>query len=63
MLSLIQSEQLRLDAERYLIRDYLLLNQNNKLIASRNKILGYDNLVASDFYTYFYETFYRPYSE
>ena len=63
MLSLIQSEQLRLDAERYLIRDYLLLNQNNKLIASRNKILGYDDLVASDFYTYFYETFYRPYSE
>ena len=63
MLSLIQSEKLRLDAERYLIRDYLLLNQNNKLIASRNKILWYDDLVASDFYTYFYETFYHPYSE
>ena len=26
-------------------------------------MLGYDNLVASDFYTYFYEAFYRPYSE
>ena len=63
MLSLIQSEKLRLDSERYLIRDYLFLNQNNKLIASWNKILWYDNLVASDFYTYFYETFYRPYSE
>ena len=63
MLSLIQSEKLRLDSERYLIRDYLFLNQNNKLIASRNKLLWYDNLVASDFYTYFYETFYHPYSE
>ncbi len=63
MLSLIQSEKLRVDTERYLIRDYLLLNQNNKLILSWNKMLGYDNLVASDFYTYFYEAFYRPYSE
>lgn len=26
-------------------------------------MLWYDNLVASDFYTYFYEVFYRPYSE
>lgn len=63
MLSLIKSEKLRTDTERYLIRDYLLLNQNNKLILSWNKMLWYDNLVASDFYTYFYEAFYRPYSE
>lgn len=63
MLSLVKSEKLRLDSERYLIRDYLLLNQNNKLIATRNKLLWYDNLVASDFYTYFYEAFFRPYSE
>jgi hypothetical protein len=26
-------------------------------------MLWYENLVASDFYTYFYEVFYRPYSE
>jgi len=63
MLSMIKDEKLRLDAERYLIRDYLLLDQKNKLISSRWKLLWYDNLVPSDFYTYFYEVFYRPYSE
>lgn len=63
MLSMIKDEKLRLDTQRYLIRDYLLLNQKNKLTSSWNKLLGYDNLVASDFYTYFYEAFYRPYAE
>ena len=63
MLSMVQNEKLRLDADRYLIRDYLHLDQKNKLISSRNKMLWYENLVASDFYTYFYEVFYRPYSE
>ena len=63
MLSLVKSEKLRLDSERYLILDYLFLEQRNKLIASRNKLLWYDDLVASDFYTYFYETFFHPYSE
>lgn len=63
MLSMIKDEKLRLDVERYLIRDYLLLDQKNKLISSRWKLLWYDGLVTSDFYTYFYEVFYRPYSE
>lgn len=63
MLSTIQSDNLRLDTQRYLINDYLQLDQKNKLIASRNKLLWYENLVASDFYTYFYEVFYHPYSQ
>ena len=63
MLSLIQNEKLRLDTQRYLINNYIKLDQKNKLISSWNKLLWYDNLVASDFYTYFYETFYHPYSE
>ena len=63
MLSMIKDEKLRLDTQRYLINDYLKLNQKNKLISSRNKLLGYENLVASDFYTYFYETFFHPYSQ
>lgn len=63
MLSMIKDEKLRLDAQRYLINDYLKLDQKNKLIFSRNKLLWYENLVASDFYSYFYETFFRPYSE
>ena len=63
MLSMIKDEELRLDTQRYLINDYLKLDQKNKLISSRNKLLWYENLVASDFYTYFYETFFRPYSQ
>ena len=63
MLSMIKDEKLRLDTQRYLINDYLKINQKNKLISSRNKMLWYENLVASDFYTYFYETFFHPYSQ
>ncbi len=63
MLSQIRNENLRLDAERYLIRDYIILDQKTKLISSRWKLLWYENLSSSDFYTYFYETFYHPYAE
>ena len=63
MLSLVKNEKLRTDAERYLIRNYIHLDQKTRLISIWNKILWYDNLVASDFYTYFYEAFYRPFSE
>ena len=63
MLSMIKDDKLRLDTQRYLINDYLQLDQKNKLISSRNKMLWYEDLVASDFYTYFYETFFHPYSE
>jgi hypothetical protein len=63
MLSMIKDEKLRLDTQRYLINDYLKLNQEKKLISIRNKLLWYDNLVASDFYTYFYEAFYHPFAD
>ena len=63
MLSMIKDEKLRLDTQRYLINNYLKLNQKNKLISSWNKLLWSENLVASDFYTYFYETFFHPYSQ
>lgn len=62
MLSLIRDSKLHLDAQRYLINDYLQLKQNNKLISIWNKLLWSENLVDSDFYTYFYEAFYHPYS-
>jgi hypothetical protein len=52
-----------LDTQRYLINNYLKLDQKNKLISTWNKLLWYENLVASDFYTYFYESFFHPYSE
>ena len=63
MLSMIKDENLRLDTQRYLINNYIKLDQKNKLISSWNKMLWYENLVASDFYTYFYEAFFHPYSE
>ena len=63
MLSMVKDENLRLDAQRYLINNYLKLNQKNRLISTRNKLLWYKDLVASDFYTYFYETFFHPYAE
>lgn len=63
MLSQIRNENLRLDAERYLIRDYIILDQKTKLISSRWKLLWHEDLSSSDFYTYFYETFYHPYAE
>ena len=63
MLSLIKDEKLRLDTQRYLINNYLKLNQKNRLISTRNKLLWYESLVSSDFYTYFYETFFHPYAE
>jgi len=63
MLSMIKDEELRLDTQRYLVNNYLKLDQKNKLISTWNKLLGSENLVASDFYTYFYETFFHPYSE
>ena len=63
MLATIQNDKLRLDTQRYLINNYLKLDQKNKLISTWNKLLWYENLVASDFYTYFYESFFHPYSE
>jgi hypothetical protein len=39
MLSLIKDDKLRLDAERYLIRDYIHLDQKNKLLSVWNRIL------------------------
>ena len=63
MLSLIKDNKLRLDAERYLVLNYVILDQKSKLITIWNKLLWYDDLVASDFYTYFYEVFFRPFAE
>ena len=63
MLSMIKNDNLRLDTQRYLINDYIKLNQKSKMISSWNKLLWYENLVASDYYTYFYEAFYHPYAE
>ena len=63
MLAMIKDETLRLDTQRYLINNYIKLDQKNRLISTRNKLLWSENLVASDFYTYFYETFFHPYSE
>jgi hypothetical protein len=63
MLSMIKNDKLYLDTQRYLINNYLKLDQKNKLVSSWNKMLWLENLVASDFYNYFYEAFFLPYSQ
>jgi hypothetical protein len=39
MLATIQNDKLRLDTQRYLINNYLKLDQKNKLISTWNKLL------------------------
>lgn len=62
-LSQVSDERYRLDAERYLALNYLELQQSTKLLGSWQRILGYSDLQTSDFYSYFYEVFFRPYAE
>jgi len=61
-LSQVKEPSYRLDAERYLALDYQALGQTNKLLTSREKILGYTSLQKSDFYNYFYQVFRLPYT-
>lgn len=62
-LSQIQNDKYRLDKERYLALNYEALHQTQKLLLSREKILWYDHLKPSDFYTYFYSVFFQPYQK
>ena len=62
-LSQIQNSKYLLDKERYLALNYLALWQKQKLTNSRERILGYRNLKPSDFYHYFYHTFFKSYQE
>lgn len=62
-LSQVTNNKYRLDKERYLALDYQALHQTQKLLSSREKILGYPNLRESDFYNYFYSVIFEPYQQ
>jgi len=48
------------DIYKYLVLDYISLEENEKLLAVWQKLLWSESLEKSDFYTYFYEVFYKP---
>ena len=60
-LSQVKEKTYRLDAERYLALNYATLKQYSKLLSSREKLLGYQELKKSDFYNYFYQVLFVPY--
>ncbi|MDR0650214.1 MAG: hypothetical protein LBG59_02120 [Candidatus Peribacteria bacterium] len=62
-LSQVKGEEYRLDVERYLVLNYVKLRQPIKLLSTWQKILGFNQLKKSDFFTYFYEVFFVPYRQ
>ena len=60
-LSQADSEELQTDQLRYLILNYIGLQDNTKLNSSRQKLLGQKDINPSDFYLYFYTVFYKAY--
>jgi tetratricopeptide (TPR) repeat protein len=60
-LSQVKDTTYRLDAERYLALNYQELKQYAKLLSSWEKILGYNQLQKSDFFSYFYQVLFVPY--
>ncbi len=61
VLSQVSGNRFALDKERYLVLNYLALQQSGKLLTSWQKLLWYSTLEPSDFYSYFYEVFFVPY--
>ena len=61
-LSQVKNVSYGLDVDRYLVLNYQKLGQVEKLLSSRQKVLGHRALRTSDFFHYFYEVFFWPYS-
>ena len=61
VLSQVSGNRFALDKERYLVLNYLALQQSWKILTSWQKLLWYSLLEPSDFYSYFYEVFFVPY--
>ncbi|MCF7834825.1 hypothetical protein K9M48_02095 [Candidatus Gracilibacteria bacterium] len=60
-LSQIKNKLYQTDVHRYLILNYLEGNDIPKLVRTRQSLLGQNDLEKSDFYNYFYNTFYIPF--
>lgn len=62
-LSQIKTGSYRLDVERYLVLNYLILQQPDKLLSTWQKLLWSKDLMYTDFFNYFFQTFFVPYSK
>ncbi len=60
-LSQNKSEKNKTDTLRYLLVNYLEIDENEKAITSWQKLLGQSDIKNSDFFFYFYHTFYKSY--
>lgn len=56
-----KSEKYKTDTLRYLAINYLEIQEYNKLIESWQKLLWQNDIKSSDFFMYFYNTFYKWY--
>ncbi len=59
---LINSPVYKIDAYRYLLLNYQKLEDEQKMIQVRQKLLGQNNLVDSDFKNFYDVVFYQPFS-
>lgn len=60
-LSQNKGKRYQTDTLRYLIINYLEINEQDKAIEQRQRLLGQSDIKNSDFFFYFYNTFYKGY--
>lgn len=60
-LSQVTETNLQTDTYRYLLLSYLKLQDYPKTVSLRQKLLWQTDISRSDYYTYFYNSFYLPY--
>ena len=61
-LSQIKNSDFDTDIYRYLVLNYIQWKDTQKMLETWKKILWQNNLIKSDFYLFFYNTFYKPLS-
>lgn len=59
----VQDPAYVLDAERYLVLSYMAIDDTKDAITTRQTMLGDPSLSKEDFYSYFVQAFYKPYTE
>lgn len=60
-LSQVDSPELQTDSYRYLILGYIATQDTTSMTQIQQKILWQADTTKSDYYDYFYQTFYKPY--
>lgn len=59
----VQDPTYILDAQRYLLLSYLAIDDVKDAITTRQTMLGNESLSKEDFYNYFVQAFYKPYTD